>query len=74
MGPLGKGQVPYADAFAAIGRFCAKKSMSDVCILEFEHGVIVSGSVLFVAGDSYQRQVETHVFSEQDLRQMIKGA
>ncbi len=74
MGPIGSGRISYADAFAAIGRFCTKKSMSDVCVLEFEHGVIVSGSTLFVSGENYRRQVETHVFSEQDLRQMIKGA
>ncbi len=73
MGPLGSGRIAYADAFAAIGRFCSKKSMSDVCVLEFEHGVIVSGSVIFVAGESYRRQIETHVFSEEDLRKMIKG-
>ncbi len=74
MGPLGSGHVSYSDAFAAIGRFVAKKNMSDVCVLEFEHGVIVSGSVIFVAGENYRRQVETHVFSEDDLRRLIKGA
>ncbi len=74
MGPLGSGRVPYSDAFAAIGHFVSKKNMSDVCVLEFEHGVIVSGSVLFVAGENYRRQVETHVFSVDDLRKMIKGA
>ncbi len=73
MGPLGSGRVSYADAFAAIGRFIANRHMSDVCVLEFEHGVIVSGSILFVAGESYRRQVETQVFSEDDLRKMIKG-
>ncbi|MGB8648326.1 MAG: hypothetical protein WCF84_24030 [Anaerolineae bacterium] len=74
MGPLGKGKLTYADAFAAIGRFVAQKHMTDVCVLEFEHGVIVSGSVLFVTGERYHRQIETHVFSDQDLLKMIKGA
>ncbi len=72
MGPLGSGHVPYSDAFAAIGRFVSKKNMSDVCVLEFEHGVIVSGSVIFVSGEAYRREVETHVFSEEDLRMLIK--
>ncbi len=74
MGPLGQGKVRYSDAFTAIGRFVTQKHMTDVCVLEFEHGVIVSGSVIIVAGEHYNRHVETHVFSEQDLQKMIKGA
>ncbi len=68
------GSLKYGDALRAIGRFIDKKQLSDVCILEFEQGVIVTGSVLYPAGESYNRNIETHVLSLEDVRRLIKEA
>ncbi len=40
--------------------------------MEFESGVIVVGSVLYEAGESYNRRVETHVLSQEELQRLVK--
>jgi hypothetical protein len=72
MGLLDRVQISYPDKFAALGRFIAKKKLSDVCVMEFESGVIVVGSVLFEAGESYNRRIETHVLSQEELQRLVK--
>ncbi len=73
MSPLGNKLVQYPDAFAAIGRYIAKHSLKDVCVLEFEKGVIITGSLLYETGEGYQRRTETHVLSDEDLLRLIRG-
>ncbi len=74
MAVLGGPHLKYGDALRAIGRFVDKKQLTDVCILEFEQGVIVTGSVLYPAGESYNRNIETHVLSLDDIRRLMKEA
>lgn len=74
MGVLGGTNIRYSDALGGIGRFISKKQLSDVCIMEFENGVILTGSVLYETGESYNRRIETHVLSLDDLKQLAKEA
>ncbi len=73
MSPLGSSQIQYPEAFAAIGRFIAKQGLKDVCVLEFEKGIIIIGSLLYETGEGYQRRTETHVLSEEDLNRLMRG-
>ncbi len=73
MSPLGSSHAQYPELFAAVGRFIAKQGLKDVCVLEFEKGVIITGSVLYEAGESYQRRTETHVLAEEDLNRLMRG-
>jgi hypothetical protein len=73
MGSLSQNKVAYADVFAAVGRFLAKRGLTDVCVMEFEDGLIVTGSALYETGEGYNRRTETHVFSLDDLKRMVKG-
>jgi len=72
MGLLGNAPLSYPNALAAVGRFITREKMSDVCILEFEHGVIVTGSVLYSTGETTSRYVKTLVLSAQDLQKLVK--
>lgn len=74
MSILGGTGIRYADALAAIGRFLARKQLTDVCIMEFEQGVIITGSVLYETGEHYNRRIETHILSPDDLNRLIKEA
>ncbi len=74
MSPLRGSSLQYPEVFTAIGRFVAKQGLTNVCVLEFENGIIVTGSVLYEAGESYQRRTETHVLSAEDLGKLLKGA
>lgn len=73
MSPLGSSGLQYPEALAAVGRFIVKQGLSNVCVMEFEKGIIITGSVLYEAGESYQRRMEVHVLSEQELRHLIGG-
>lgn len=72
MGLLGNAPLAYPNVLAAVGRFIVREQMTDVCVLEFENGVIVTGSVLYSTGETTSRYVKTHVLSAQDLQKLVK--
>ncbi len=72
MGGLEAAKIRYPDALAALGRFIAKKGLTDVCVMEFESGFVVFGSVLYETGESYNRRSEMHTFSFDDLRRLTR--
>ncbi len=74
MGALEAAKLKYPDALAALGRRIAKKGMTDVCLMEFESGFILLGSVLYETAESYGRRTEMQTFSFDELRQMIREA
>lgn len=72
MGALETAKIKYPDALAALGRYIAKKGLSDVCLMEFESGFILLGSVLYETGESYGRRTEVQTFSFDELQQLIR--
>jgi len=70
---MGKPLLKYPEAFAALGRFIAQEKMSDVCVMEFESGIIVTGSVLYTTGERFAHYTKTKVLSFDDLQRLIKG-
>ena len=64
---------PYPELLHAIGQFVAKRKISNICVMEFEDGVIVTGTVLYETGETMGRRTETHVLSGEDLRRLVKG-
>jgi hypothetical protein len=73
MNPMNKASIVYPDLFTAIGRFIAKKGLANVCVMEFENGMIVIGTVLYETGETMNRRTETHVLSKDDLVRLMKG-
>ncbi len=71
MGALEAAKLKYPDALAALGRYVAKNGLTDVCLMEFESGFVVVGSVLYETAESYNRRTETHTLSFDDLRKLI---
>ncbi len=70
---VGKKTLPYPEVLHAIGKFIAKRGMGNVCVMEFEDGIIVTGTVLYDTGETMGRRTETHVLSSEDLQRMVKG-
>ena len=70
---MDKPVIAYPELFAAIGRFIATRKLRDVCVMEFESGMIVSGSSFFDKGEGFGRTIESKVFSFDELRQLVKG-
>ena len=69
---MDKPLIAYPHVFAALGQFIAKKNLRDVCVMEFEGGIIVTGSVFFARGEGMGRTIETKIFSFDELRHMAK--
>jgi hypothetical protein len=63
----------YPEMLHAIGKFVAKRGISNICVMEFENGVIVTGTVLYNTGETMGRRVETHILSFDDVQRLIKG-
>jgi hypothetical protein len=70
---MDKPLIAYPEVFAAVGKFIAKKKWRDVCVMEFEGGMIVTGSSFFDRGESSGKIIETQVFSFDELRHLAKG-
>jgi hypothetical protein len=68
-----KTPIPYPELLRAIGRFIVKRGITNVCVMEFEDGVIVTGTVLYETGETMGRRTETHVLSGEDLHRLVKG-
>jgi hypothetical protein len=68
-----KKQFDYSKVLAALGQFAAKKGISDICVMEFEDGMILIGSVIYETGEILNRQTVSHIFSADDLQKLVKG-
>ena len=66
-------QLDYAKALAAIGQFATKQGLEDICVMEFEEGMILIGSMIYDTGEILNRQTVSHIFSVDDLQKMIRG-
>jgi len=73
MSPAHAHALDYPAVFAAIGKFVHNKKIHSVCLLEFEHGIIVTGTVMYESAESTGQHTETHIFSLDDLKKMVKG-
>lgn len=69
---MDKKPIRYPETFAAIGQFIAKRKLEDVCVMEFEGGIIVTGSLFFDKGEGFGRSIETKIFSFAELQRMAK--
>ncbi len=72
MSRVGKLRIDYPKTFAALGRFIVKKDLNDVCVMEFENGIIVTGATLYETGEFLKRRTQTFVFSVEDLQRLAK--
>jgi hypothetical protein len=57
----------YPELFTALGKFIADKKLADVCVMEFEDGIIIAGSIVYDSRGGTQRSQETFVLSAADL-------
>jgi hypothetical protein len=65
------GRMEYELVFQAVGRLAKRKNLRDVCLLEFEGGVILQGYSLISTTEGYQLVFKTHTLSHEDLKQLV---
>lgn len=61
----------YPDLFAALGKFIQDKNLSDVFVMEFEQGIIVTGAAVYEGRADFNHVVETFVLSAEDVRALV---
>lgn len=64
--------VSYTELFTALGSFITSKDLKDVCVMEFEDGVIVTGTVIFEVTAGFRRRQDTFVFAGDELRLLLE--
>jgi hypothetical protein len=64
-------EMDYPRLLEAVGKVISSKNMSDVCIMEFEDGLIVSGSVVVEGRTGIKHRIETIVLSRQELGTLL---
>ncbi|OQY94889.1 MAG: hypothetical protein B6D41_06735 [Chloroflexi bacterium UTCFX4] len=62
----------YADLFTALGKFITSKKLQDVCVMEFDQGVIVIGAVMVETAVGFQRRQDTFIFAGDELRLLLE--
>ncbi len=73
MSPARHAKLDYPKLMATVGRYLAQKNLTDVCVMEFEHGILIVGSLLYDTGEALGRRTETHVLSIEELQRLAKG-
>ncbi len=69
---MSKPSIAYPEMFTAIGKYIEKHKMSNVCVMEFEDGVIITGSVFYESSETTGRSIQTKVLSFADLQRSLK--
>lgn len=73
MAPSEPTRLRYDLLLAALGRFAEEHRLSDLCILEFEEGVIMQGTTLVQTVEGYKRSAVTHVLSRDDIKELVRN-
>ncbi len=65
-------KLDYPQLMTTVGRYIAKKNLCDVCVMEFEHGILIVGTVLYQTDEGTERHTETHALSIEELERLVK--
>lgn len=63
--------IHYTELFPALGKFIQDQELNDVVVMEFEEGIIITGTKIIDAREEYNHSIETHILSAQDLRALL---
>jgi hypothetical protein len=72
MGATEPSRTRYDVLLAALGRFAEERRLKELCLLEFEQGVILQGTKMIPTADGYQRSSETHVLSHEEVGELVR--
>ncbi len=72
-GRMLKHKVGYEKLLRAVGRFCEEQKLDEICLLEFEKGIVLQGLRVASTGDGYIRHMVSYTWSYEQLAQWAKG-
>jgi len=62
----------YEKMLRAVGKFCDEHKLEEVCLLEFEKGVVLQALQIDSTSDGYIRRLVSETWSYQQLAEMAK--
>ena len=71
-GRMIKYKLGYEKMLRAVGRFCDEHKLDEVCLLEFEKGVILQGLEVQSTSDGYIRRLISQTWSYEQIAAMSK--
>ena len=72
-GRMLKHQVGYEKLLRAVGRFCDEQKLDEVCVLEFEKGIVLQGLHVSSTGEGYIRHLVSYTWSYEQIAHLAKG-
>ena len=71
-GRMLKYKLGYEKMLRAVGRFCDQHKVDEVCLLEFEKGIILQGLQVDSTSDGYIRRLVSETWSYEQLAELTK--
>ncbi len=67
-----KSRLGYEKILRAIGHYCDQHRLDEVCLMEFDKGVVLQGFQVESTGEGYRRQITTHTLSYEQISDIVK--
>jgi hypothetical protein len=71
-GRMLKYKLGYEKMLQAIGRYCDERKLDEVCLLEFEKGIVLQGLQVDSTSEGYIRQLVSATWSFEQIAEMSK--
>jgi hypothetical protein len=65
-----KYKLGYEKILRAVGRYCDKHRLEEVCLIEFEKGIILQGLQVESTSDGYTRRLISETWAYEQLANM----
>lgn len=62
----------YEKMLSTIGRLCDERKLDEVCLLEFERGIILQGLQVESTGEGWMRRLVSETWSYEQIAAMAK--
>lgn len=67
-----KYKLGYEKILRAVGKYCDQHHLEEVCLLEFEKGVILQGLQVEATNEGYIRRLVSETWSFEQIASMVK--
>jgi hypothetical protein len=71
-GRMLKYNLGYEKMLCVVGRFCDQHKLDEVCLLEFEKGIVLQGLQIDSTSEGYSRRLVSETWSYEQLAEMAK--
>ncbi len=71
-GRMLKHRIGYQEILRAVGHFCDELKMDEICLLEFDKGIVLQGIHVQSTGEGYIRQIVTQTWTYEQIAEMAK--